>query len=251
MLAACAGKRRREAFDFLGGDVIKKQLAEGVPRKRVGLLIASGAPARQHSKLLGPDGAIVGEVTSGGFSPCLQKNIAMGAPPHCACLSRTCRQCVVLTYAAPSACQATSTMPCPRQARRSRWMCGARSTTLSLRVCRSSPPTTLRGSVPLNVTMRTRPPPTQYAGHVDVTVTSLAATLAAFPCRAPCSQAMPQAHLRAACCFVVGSEPVRGGCLRAARRRPSHRQTAAVPSASTICPLLVTTLSAVPAPWLR
>ena len=77
--ATCAGKRRREAFDFLGGAVIKKQLAEGVPRKRVGLLIAAGAPARQHSKLLGPDGAVVGEVTSGGFSPCLQKNIAMSA----------------------------------------------------------------------------------------------------------------------------------------------------------------------------
>ena len=125
-----AGKRRREAFDFLGGAVIKKQLAEGVPRKRVGLLIASGAPARQHSKLLGPDGAVVGEVTSGGFSPCLQKNIAMGAPPPGGCLSRPGRQCVVLTYAAPSACQATSTMPCPRRARRSRSMCAARSTTL-------------------------------------------------------------------------------------------------------------------------
>jgi aminomethyltransferase len=73
------GKRRREAFDFLGGAVIKKQLAEGVPRKRVGLMITTGAPARQHSKLIGPNDATVGEVTSGGFSPCLGKNIAMGA----------------------------------------------------------------------------------------------------------------------------------------------------------------------------
>lgn len=29
-LAWTIGKRRREAFDFLGGEIIKKQLAEGV-----------------------------------------------------------------------------------------------------------------------------------------------------------------------------------------------------------------------------
>lgn len=61
--------------------MIKQQLAAGVARKRVGF-ITSGAPARGHSKLLTADGKQVGEVTSGGFSPCLQKNIAMGAPPR-------------------------------------------------------------------------------------------------------------------------------------------------------------------------
>jgi aminomethyltransferase len=40
--------------------------------------ISSGAPARQHSEIITPDGRVVGEVTSGGFSPCLKKNIAMG-----------------------------------------------------------------------------------------------------------------------------------------------------------------------------
>lgn len=77
-LAWTVAKRRRERFDFLGGAVIKKQLAEGAARRRVGLLIPTGAPARQHAKLLSPDGKEVGEVTSGGFSPCLGKNIAMG-----------------------------------------------------------------------------------------------------------------------------------------------------------------------------
>lgn len=77
-LAWTIGKRRREAFDFLGGSVIKAQLAEGATKRRVGLLIPTGAPARQHSKILDAAGAEVGEVTSGGFSPCLQKNIAMG-----------------------------------------------------------------------------------------------------------------------------------------------------------------------------
>ena len=74
------GKRRREAFDFLGGDIIQRQIAEGVSTRRVGL-VSSGAPARQHSGILLPDGTKVGEVTSGAFSPCLKKNVAMGYVP--------------------------------------------------------------------------------------------------------------------------------------------------------------------------
>ena len=76
-LAWTVAKRRREAFDFLGGDVIKRQLADGVAQRRVGF-VSSGAPARQHSEITTPDGKKVGEVTSGAFSPCLKKNIAMG-----------------------------------------------------------------------------------------------------------------------------------------------------------------------------
>lgn len=57
--------------------VIRKQLAEGVTKRRVGL-ISSGAPARQHSEIMNADGKVIGEVTSGAFSPCLKKNIAMG-----------------------------------------------------------------------------------------------------------------------------------------------------------------------------
>lgn len=76
-LAWCVGKRRREKFDFIGGDVVKKQLAEGVTKRRVGL-INTGAPARAHADLVNAEGKKVGEVTSGGFSPCLKKNIAMG-----------------------------------------------------------------------------------------------------------------------------------------------------------------------------
>jgi aminomethyltransferase len=71
------GKRRREAYDFVGGDVIKKQLAEGAKIRRVGF-ISKGAPARQHSEIQTPDGKKIGEITSGAFSPCLKKNIAMG-----------------------------------------------------------------------------------------------------------------------------------------------------------------------------
>eukprot|EP00877_Chromochloris_zofingiensis_P001110 jgi/Chrzof1/109/Cz01g03240.t1 len=76
-LAWTVGKRRREKFDFLGGEVIKQQLADGVSKRRVGF-ISSGAPARQHSEVVTADGQVVGEISSGAFSPCLKKNIAMG-----------------------------------------------------------------------------------------------------------------------------------------------------------------------------
>ena len=70
-------KSRRDACDFLGGDVIKQQLADGVKQRRVGF-VCKGAPARQHADVTTPEGEKVGEITSGAFSPCLKKNIAMG-----------------------------------------------------------------------------------------------------------------------------------------------------------------------------
>jgi aminomethyltransferase len=76
-LAWTVGKRRREKFDFLGGDNIKKQIEAGVAQRRVGF-VCEGAPARQHSDVTDLDGKKVGEITSGAFSPCLKKNIAMG-----------------------------------------------------------------------------------------------------------------------------------------------------------------------------
>ncbi len=60
-----------------GLQVIKQQLADGVPARRVGF-VSAGAPARQHSDIVTPEGQRIGEVTSGAFSPCLKKNIAMG-----------------------------------------------------------------------------------------------------------------------------------------------------------------------------
>ena len=79
MLKTCcpAGMIKPELSRCLLPQVIKKQLAEGVTRRRVGF-ISSGAPARQHSEIVTKEGKVIGEVTSGGFSPCLKKNIAMG-----------------------------------------------------------------------------------------------------------------------------------------------------------------------------
>ncbi|XP_042397946.1 aminomethyltransferase, mitochondrial-like [Zingiber officinale] len=71
------GKRRRKEGGFLGAAVILKQLEEGPPVRRVGFF-STGPPPRSHSEILSSDGEKIGEVTSGGFSPCLKKNIAMG-----------------------------------------------------------------------------------------------------------------------------------------------------------------------------
>jgi aminomethyltransferase len=76
-LSWAIGKRRRAEGGFLGADVILKQLQEGPKIRRVGMF-TQGPPARGHSELVSSSGEKIGEVTSGGFSPCLKKNIAMG-----------------------------------------------------------------------------------------------------------------------------------------------------------------------------
>ncbi|KAJ9136364.1 hypothetical protein P3X46_033452 [Hevea brasiliensis] len=71
------GKRRKAEGGFLGAEVILKQLAEGPKIRRVGFS-SSGPPPRSHSEIQDEKGTNIGEITSGGFSPCLKKNIAMG-----------------------------------------------------------------------------------------------------------------------------------------------------------------------------
>ncbi|XP_061345504.1 aminomethyltransferase, mitochondrial-like [Gastrolobium bilobum] len=71
------GKRRRAEGGFLGADIILKQLEGGPSIRRVGLF-SSGPPPRSHSEIQDEGGKSIGEVTSGGFSPCLKKNIAIG-----------------------------------------------------------------------------------------------------------------------------------------------------------------------------
>jgi len=73
------GKRRREQGGFPGYDVITEQIKEGVQRKRVGLEVLSGAPARENAEILADDKTTkIGIVTSGTFSPSLKKPISMG-----------------------------------------------------------------------------------------------------------------------------------------------------------------------------
>ena len=70
-------KRRREAADFPGAERILREFAGDLDRIRVGLFV-EGAPAREGAEILDPSGAVVGVVTSGGFSPSLSRAIALG-----------------------------------------------------------------------------------------------------------------------------------------------------------------------------
>ena len=71
------GKRRRMAWDFRGADVVREHLDHGIARLRVGLRPEGRQPARGHTPIQ-QDGAVVGEVTSGGFGPSIGAPIAMG-----------------------------------------------------------------------------------------------------------------------------------------------------------------------------
>ncbi|MFN4160234.1 MAG: glycine cleavage system aminomethyltransferase GcvT [Gemmobacter sp.] len=66
------------AGGFPGAARILHELAEGPERRRVGLLPEGRAPMREGTELFAPDGTPVGTVTSGGFSPSLERPVAMG-----------------------------------------------------------------------------------------------------------------------------------------------------------------------------
>jgi len=80
-LTFALSKSRKEAADFNGADRILKELADGPNRVRVGLSVKEGAPAREGAEIADLDGNIIGTVTSGGPSPTLGRNIAMGYVP--------------------------------------------------------------------------------------------------------------------------------------------------------------------------
>lgn len=71
------GKERRTNGGFPGAAVIQKQIADGVSRKRVGLLPEGKAIAREGAEIA-IGGKTVGKVTSGGFAPTLGRAVAMG-----------------------------------------------------------------------------------------------------------------------------------------------------------------------------
>ncbi len=81
-LGFALSKRRREAGDFPGAERMARELAGELDRVRVGLRVFEGAPAREGAEIADAEGRVVGRVTSGGPSPSLGYNIAMGyAPP--------------------------------------------------------------------------------------------------------------------------------------------------------------------------
>jgi len=74
-------KTRRERADFPGAERILNEIAEGPPRKRVGLKLLDRAPAREGAEIADKTGQVVGVVTSGGMAPSLGAPIAMGYVP--------------------------------------------------------------------------------------------------------------------------------------------------------------------------
>eukprot|EP01066_Platyproteum_vivax_P004566 Platyproteum_vivax@DN15928_c0_g1_i1.p1 len=75
------GKRRRAEGGFPGFEVISKHIEDGVTKKRVGFTVAKPPTPREGAVLQSKDGAELGLVTSGTFSPWLQKPIGMGYVP--------------------------------------------------------------------------------------------------------------------------------------------------------------------------
>ena len=71
-------KRRRDARDFPGADVILRQIQDGPERRLVGIRPEGRAPAREGTPIEDPAGARIGEVTSGGFGPTVGGPIALG-----------------------------------------------------------------------------------------------------------------------------------------------------------------------------
>ncbi|NKB76348.1 MAG: glycine cleavage system aminomethyltransferase GcvT [Gammaproteobacteria bacterium] len=78
---AISPKRRssgERAGGFPGSDIILSQMPKNVSRLLVGLLPQSKAPVREGVTITDKDGNVVGEITSGGFSPSLGYPISMG-----------------------------------------------------------------------------------------------------------------------------------------------------------------------------
>jgi len=77
-LSFAIGKRRRAEGGFSGDMRILAELQNGPPQKRVGLDVEGRQPVREGALILDGEGNEVGRITSGGFSPSLQRPIAMG-----------------------------------------------------------------------------------------------------------------------------------------------------------------------------
>ncbi|MFV0280623.1 MAG: glycine cleavage system aminomethyltransferase GcvT [Rhodoblastus sp.] len=77
-LAWSISRRRRTEGGFPGAARIQKALRDGPARVRVGLTFEGRQPAREGAEIATPDGAVVGQITSGGFGPSLGAPCAMG-----------------------------------------------------------------------------------------------------------------------------------------------------------------------------
>src|SRR4051812_33122590 len=72
-LTFAINKGRRAEGGFAGAMRILSELENGAPQKRVGLEVEGRQPVREGALILDGEGNDVGKVTSGGFSPSLQR----------------------------------------------------------------------------------------------------------------------------------------------------------------------------------
>ena len=71
-------KQRLEASTaYPGRDIIQQQMVQDVKRQRTGLVVEAKTPVREQNKILDSDGNIIGHVTSGSYSPSLNRPIAI------------------------------------------------------------------------------------------------------------------------------------------------------------------------------
>jgi len=70
----------KDARDFVGRPALEAQKAAGVPRKLVGLLLEERGVLRAHQKVR-VEGGGEGELTSGTFSPTLERSIGLARVP--------------------------------------------------------------------------------------------------------------------------------------------------------------------------
>jgi len=80
-LGFALAKSRLKTGALRGAARIARELGGALRRKRVGLRVLEGAPAREGAEIADAAGEVVGRVTSGGFSPSLGAPIAMGFVP--------------------------------------------------------------------------------------------------------------------------------------------------------------------------
>jgi aminomethyltransferase len=71
-------RERLSMGEFTGSAIIEAEIMNQPERVRVGLAIEGRAPARENTEIQDLDGRVIGRVTSGTFSPSLNKPIAMG-----------------------------------------------------------------------------------------------------------------------------------------------------------------------------
>ena len=77
-LGFAISKRRRDQGGFPGDSRILHELQTGALQKRIGFEVEGRQPVREGAVVLDDEGTEVGRITSGGFSPSLQRPIAMG-----------------------------------------------------------------------------------------------------------------------------------------------------------------------------